>query len=76
MADEIVVEVEDGGAVVLRGIVPDQDHKDRAASLARDTRGVEKVVDELAIRPSARTIKAVPSAPVPTGVASNARALR
>jgi BON domain len=73
VADEILVEIEDGGTAVLRGIVPDEEHKEKAVSLARDTRGVEKVVDELAIRPSSRTIKTAPSAAVPTGVASNGR---
>ncbi len=73
VADEVVVEVVDGSTAVLRGIVPDEEHKDRAVSLARDTRGVEKVVDELAVRPSSRTIKAAPAPAVPTGVASNAR---
>ena len=73
VADDIIVEVEDGGTAILKGIVPDQDHKDKAATLARDTRGVEKVVDDLAVRPSSRTIKAAPAPAVPTGVASNTR---
>ena len=75
VADTLVVEVEEGGTAVLRGIVPDEEHKERAVSLARDTRGVEKVVDELAIRPSTRTLNATPSTPVPTGVASIAPAV-
>jgi hypothetical protein len=73
VADSIIVEVEDGGTAVLKGIVPDEFHKEKAVALTRDTRGVEKVVDELAVRPSARTINTVPAAPVPTGVASNGR---
>jgi hypothetical protein len=76
VADSVVVEVEDGGTAVLKGIVPDEVHKDRAVALARDTRGVEKVIDELAVRPSARTINTAPAAPVPTGVASNGRDVR
>jgi BON domain len=76
VAGEIIVEVDDGGTAILKGIVPDEDHKDRAVALARDTRGVEKVVDELAIRPSSRTIKAAPAPAVPTGVASNSRDVR
>ena len=75
VADDIIVEVEDGGTAVLKGIVPDQDHKDKAVTLARDTRGVEKVVDELAVRPSSRTIKAAPAPAVPTGVASNSKSV-
>ena len=73
IADEIIVVVDDGGTVILKGIVPDEDHKEKAVALARYTRGVEKVVDQLAVRPSSRTIKAVPAAPVPTGVATNPR---
>jgi hypothetical protein len=76
VADEIIVQVEDGGTAILRGIVPDEDHKDRAVTLARDTRGVEKVVDELAVRPSSRIIKAAPGSAVPTGVASSGRDIR
>ena len=75
VADDIVVVVEDGGIAVLKGVVPAEEHKDMAVTLARDTRGVEKVVNELAVRPSSRTIKAIPASAVPTGVASNAHAL-
>ncbi len=72
----IVVEVEGGGKAVLTGQVPDATHKDRAVMLARDTRGVEKVVDQLAVAPPPRTIETSPSVAVPTGVASGARIVR
>lgn len=75
-ADGIIVEVQDGGTAVLRGIVPDDDHKDQAVALARETRGVERVVDELAVPAPARTIETDPSAAVPTGVASGSRVVR
>jgi hypothetical protein len=75
-AGEIVVEVQDQGTAILKGIVPDEAHKDKAVSLARDTRGVEKVVDELAVRPSARTITTPPVPSVPTGVATAGRSLQ
>ena len=70
VAEEIVVEVEEEGTAVLRGIVPDRDHKELAVALAQDTRGVARVVDQLAVSPASRTIEATPSAAVPTGVAS------
>ena len=72
----IIVQIEADGTAVLKGIVPDEEHKDRAVTLARDTRGVEQVVDELAIRPSTRTIDAGSSAAVPTGVATSDRVVR
>jgi hypothetical protein len=73
VADGIVVEVSEPGTAVLSGQVPDSAHKDRAVTLARDTRGVEKVVDQLAVAPAARTIEATPGAAVPTGVASGSQ---
>lgn len=75
-ADGIIVQVQGDGTAVLKGIVPDDDHKDRAVTLARDTRGVERVVDELAVRPSARTIDAASAEAVPTGVAASDRVVR
>jgi hypothetical protein len=75
-AEAIVVKVEDGGKVVLTGQVPDAMHKEKAVALARDTRGVETVVDQLAVASASRTIDAVSSPPVPTGVASGARVVR
>jgi hypothetical protein len=75
-AEAIVVEVEDGGKAVLTGQVPDAAHKDRAVGLARDTRGVETVIDQLAVATASRTINAASSPAVPTGVASGARVLR
>ena len=76
VAEGIVVEVEEGGTAVLKGLVPDQDHKEKAVALARETRGVERVVDQLAVSPASRTIEATPAPPVPTGVASGVRLVR
>lgn len=39
----------DGGAVTLRGVVPDAAAKRKAVALAENTVGVEKVTDELAV---------------------------
>jgi osmotically-inducible protein OsmY len=39
----------DGGAVKLRGVVPNADARKRAVELAETTSGVEKVADELAV---------------------------
>jgi BON domain len=75
-AEAIVVEVEDGGKAVLTGQVPDATHKERAVALARDTRGVETVIDQLAVGTPSRTIDAAPSEAVPTGVATGARIVR
>ncbi len=75
-AEAIVVEVEEGGKVVLMGQVPDDSHKEKAVTLARDTRGVESVVDQLAVATPSRTIDAPSSPAVPTGVASGVRILR
>ena len=75
-AEAIVVEVEEGGKVVLTGQVPDASDKEDAVTLARDTRGVETVVDQLAVATASRTIDAPSSPAVPTGVASGVRVLR
>ena len=75
-AEAIVVEVEEGGRVVLTGQVPTASDKEKAVTLARDTRGVETVVDQLAVATASRTIDAPSSPAVPTGVASGARVLR
>ncbi len=39
----------DGGAVTLRGVVPDAKARRAAVALAENTAGVEKVIDELAV---------------------------
>ena len=57
------LEVLDGSTVILRGAVPDEEAKRRAVILARDTVGVEQVVDELGIIPGARTIESPPVDP-------------
>jgi hypothetical protein len=75
-AASIVVDVEEGGKAVLTGLVPDAAHKDRAVMLARDTRGVEVVVDQLAVATATRTIETTPAPDVPTGVALGSRVIR
>jgi hypothetical protein len=69
-AEGIVVEVEEEGTAILKGIVPDRDHKELAVALAQETRGVARVIDQLAMSPTSRIIEATPSPAVPTGVAS------
>ncbi len=52
------LEVRDDAVVFLRGTVPDTDAKKRAVVLARDTVGVNQVVDELAVAPPAKVVPA------------------
>lgn len=75
-AAAITVEVKDDGTAVLSGIVPDASHKETAVVLTRDTRGVARVVDQLAVSPTPRIIDTSVSDPVPTGVATQERTLR
>ena len=79
-ARDIVVNVESDGTAVLRGVVPDTAHKDKAVALARDTRGVERVVDYLAVSPQPRVIETRGAYPEPepaaTSIATRPRALR
>ncbi len=75
-SEGIVVTVEQGGTAVLTGQVVDPAQKERAVSLARDTRGVEKVVDQLAVASESRTIDAATSTDVPTGVATGTKVVR
>ena len=75
IADKIEVVVEDGSTAILKGEVPDQDDKDKAVTLARDTRGVLKVIDQLALPPTPRVIEAAPAADAPD-VATRARSFQ
>jgi hypothetical protein len=52
------LEVRDDAVVFLRGTVPDAEAKKRAVVLARDTVGVNQVVDELAVAPPAKVVPA------------------
>lgn len=52
--EEIEVSVPKEGTVILKGLVLDADSKEKAVELARETRGVRKVVDHLAITPPTR----------------------
>ncbi len=75
-AEGIVVKIEEDGKAILIGQVPDAANKDRAVALTRDTRGVESVIDQLAVGSATRTIDAISSEPVPTGVTSGTRVVR
>jgi hypothetical protein len=61
-ADRIELHVEDECTVVLKGLVPDTEAKEKAVVLARDTRGVLQVIDHLAVPPPPRVISASPEA--------------
>jgi len=52
------LEARDDGAVFLRGTVPDAEAKKRAVVLARDTVGVNQVIDELAVSPPPKVVPA------------------
>jgi hypothetical protein len=71
-AEGITVQIDEEGTAVLRGLVPDAAHKDKALALTRDTRGVMKVVDHLAVPPSPRVVNTPEGDRVTTGVASQA----
>ena len=70
-ATGILVEVEEDGTAVLRGLVSSSAHKDTAVTLVRDTRGVERVIDHLAVPPAARVIDTPAGGSVPTGDATH-----
>lgn len=70
-ATGIIVDVEEDGTAVLRGLVTDSAHKDVAVTLVRDTRGVERVIDHLAVPPTARVINTPAGGSVPTGDATH-----
>jgi|GEM_PF-3217922 len=53
-ANQIQVRVELEGTAVLRGLVQDDQAKEKVVALTRDTRGVLKVVDHLAVIPQPR----------------------
>jgi hypothetical protein len=50
----IDVEIQNDGAIVLRGSVPSQDAKTKANQLTRDTVGVDRVVDQLNVSPPSK----------------------
>ena len=75
-AKQITVHVDEEGTATLRGLVPDSTHKEKAVALTRDTRGVLRVVDHLAVPPAARVIDTPVGDSVPTGVASQVRTVR
>lgn len=76
-ADRIEVVVEEEGTALLKGLVPDRACKDKAVALTRDTRGVAKVIDQLAVVPAPRVITAPPADDDPTpAVADRPRTFR
>jgi BON domain len=56
------LQVQADGTAILRGAVTDKAVKDRAIVLARDTVGINRVIDEITVLPASRVIPAVPSA--------------
>lgn len=75
-AQGITVQVEEDGTAVLKGLVPDAAHKEKAVILTRDTRGVAKVVDHLAVPPPPRVINTSASEPMPTELATHPRTIK
>ncbi len=75
-AEQITVHVDEEGIATLKGLVPDSTHKEKAVALTRDTRGVVRVVDNLAVPPPTRVIDTPVGDAVPTGVASQTPTLR
>jgi hypothetical protein len=57
-AERIEVQVADESTAILKGLVPDAAAKEKAVTLTRDTRGVLKVMDHLAVPPPPRVISA------------------
>jgi hyperosmotically inducible periplasmic protein len=64
------LEVRDDGTALLRGAVPTKAARERAVLLARDTVGVNKVVDELTVLPPPRVIVAPPVTTEPAPAAT------
>lgn len=75
-ANGITVQIDEEGTATLRGLVPNAAHKDKAVVLTRDTRGVVRVVDHLAVLPPPRVINTPGGESVPTAIASQARDLK
>ena len=63
-ASTIVITVQPGRVVTLRGSVPSAIHKQRAADLVASTVGVNSVVDELAVVKAVKVIETKPAATV------------
>ena len=63
-AAQVMVAVEEEGTALLRGLVPDEKSRDKAVALTRDTRGVQRVIDQIAVVPEARVIDAPPAVPL------------
>ena len=56
----IEVHVRDEGLVILDGLVVDDEDKEKAIALIRDSRGVTRIEDRLAVMPPPRIIDADP----------------
>jgi len=74
-AQDIDVQVENEGTVILKGMVPSTDDKDSAVDLTRDVRGVARVEDHLAVPPAGRVFAAPPD-DEPSDVATQPRRIR
>lgn len=75
-AEKIEVHVEDESTAILEGLVPDAAAKEKAVALTRDTRGVLRVVDHLAVVPPPRVIVAPPANDTVPTVAPRPRSQR
>jgi osmotically-inducible protein OsmY len=75
-AEKIEVTVLDEGTATLKGQVPDALAKDKAVALTRDTRGVLRVEDHLAIPPAPRYFAAPAAAAPQSAVAARSRVVR
>jgi hypothetical protein len=60
-ADRIEVSVEDGGTVILKGLVADAESKEVAVDLTRNLRGVQRIMDHLAVEPRPRVFASRPT---------------
>ena len=75
-AEKIEVTVLDEGTATLRGQVPDAAAKEKAVALARDTRGVVRVVDHVAVTPPPRVFDARDPQPVTPALATKRQVTR
>ena len=75
-ANRIEVHVEDESTAVLKGLVPDDESKEKAVQLTRDTRGVLKVIDHLAVPPPPRVITSPREDDGVPAVATRSRSVR
>jgi hyperosmotically inducible protein len=68
-AARLEVEVRQGGAATLRGVVADEAARIKAVALTKDTVGVAQVVDQLVVSPAATTTSPTPATSPPATTA-------